>query len=92
MIEIKKEILKEQIVYEITKEELEKIKRDERNKGRKEMLNYIGFSIVNFPYKLNLYGVNELVSDICTFINGEANGIPNTRQCSFSDYVDAQKK
>lgn len=88
MLEIKKEVVKEQIVYEVSKEELEKIKRDELNKGRKEMLNYIGFCIVNFPYELNLYGVTELTSGICKFINGETVGIPNKHKYSFMGYVE----
>lgn len=38
MKEIKREVTTEQVVYEITKEELDSIKREERNKGRDDVL------------------------------------------------------
>lgn len=92
MTEIKREVVKEQIIYEITKEELDKIKKDERNKGRAEMISYIGFCLSNFPYKLNLGGVSEFISQLCDFIKGTTIGIENTYNYSFSDYIRSLKE
>lgn len=43
MKEFENEITTKQIVYEITKEELEEIKRTERNKGRYDIIEYLNF-------------------------------------------------
>ena len=91
MKEIKKEIVKEQIIYEITKEELDKIKKDERNKGRDEMISYVGFCLSNFSYELNLYGISEFISQLCTFIKGKSIGIDNAYEYSFYDYLKLNK-
>ena len=87
MKEIKKEIVTEQVVYEITKEELEKIKRDERNKGRYDIMNYLKFSIGNYCYEINLAGMRNLIGNICDFVTGNTNNIENTYGYNFSEYV-----
>ena len=92
MTEIKREVVKEQIIYEITKEELEQLKRDERNKGRDEMISYIGFCLSNFSYDLNLYGTSEFISQLCDFIKGTTIGIENTYNYSFRDYIRSLKE
>lgn len=48
MKEFEREVISKQIVYEITKEELEAIKRDAREKGRVDVAEYIGFCWVKF--------------------------------------------
>lgn len=92
MIEIKREVVKEQIIYKITKEELERLKSDERTKGRAEMISYIGFCLSNFSYDLNLYGTSEFISQLCDFIKGTTIGIENTYNYSFRDYVKSLKE
>ena len=87
MKEIKKEITTEQIVYEVTKEELEKIKRDERNKGIYDIIGYLRFSIKNYRYKLNLGGMQSLLGNIIDFISDNTNNIENTYGYSFNEYI-----
>lgn len=92
MKEIKREITKEQIVYEITKEELDAIKTAERNKGRVDVLNYFIFSIKNYRYKINLTGMQNLIENIVDFSSNKTNGIENTYGYSFHDYIDSIKE
>lgn len=87
MKEIKKEIITEQVIYEISKEELESIKRDERNNGRYDIIGYIGFALKNYRYELNLGGLSELVSDLCDFVTDKTNTIQNTYGYSFFEWL-----
>lgn len=87
MKEIKREVTTEQVVYEITKEELEKIKIEERNKGRYDIIAYIGFSLKNFQYKLNFGGASEFISDLADFISDRSNTIRNSYKYSFWDFI-----
>ena len=87
MKEIKKEITTEKVVYEITKEELEKIKRDERSKGRYDVIDYLGFSLGNYRYKINFAGMRSLIENIVDFILDNTNNIENTYGYNFNEYV-----
>lgn len=87
MKEIKKEIIKEQVVYEITKEELEAIKIAERNKGRTDILDYLAFSINNYLYELNLKGLQYLCENLVDFLNGKTTIIKNVYGYSFRDFI-----
>jgi hypothetical protein len=87
MTEIKREVVKEQIIYEITKEELEQLKRDERIKGRHEVCDYIDFCLRNFRFELNVGGLCRLIPQLCDFIRGTSVGIENTYNYSFKDYI-----
>ena len=91
MKEIKREITKEQVVYEITKEELEAIKIEERNKGRVDVLDYFIFSIKNYKYKINLKGMQNLIENIVDFLNNKTNTIENIYGYSFHDYINSIK-
>ena len=85
MKEIKKEITKEQIVYDITKEELEAIKKEARIKGRKDIINYFSFSMKNYYYVLNIGGMQHLFENIIDFLSGKTNTIRNSYGYSFRD-------
>ena len=87
MKEAKKSIPVGEIVYEITEEELEKIKRREREEGRIDIANYLIFSIKHYSYKLNLAGVTELIGDIIDFITNRTDCIGNIYGYSFHEYV-----
>ena len=87
MQEIEKEITTKQVVYEITKEELERIKIEERNKGRYDIVEYLKFAIKYYHYELNLGGVSNLVSDIIDFVTDRTNNIGNNYGYSFDEYV-----
>lgn len=92
MKEIKREITKEQIVYEITKEELEAIKMKERNEGRVDVLNYFIFSIKNYKYEMNLRGMQNLIENIVDFLINKTNAIENIYGYSFHDYINSIKE
>lgn len=89
MKEIKKEVIKEQIMYEITKEELETIKREERIKGRNDIISYFIFSIQNYYYQLNIRGMQLLIENIINFLSRETNTIQNAYGYSFRDYMSS---
>ena len=87
MKEIRREVVKEQIVYEITKEELEELKREARNKGRQDVIDYFIFTFQNYRYELNLKGVLCLFENIVDFLSDKTNIIENIYGCSFRDYI-----
>ena len=87
MKEIKREVTTEQVVYEITKEELDSIKREERNKGRDDALGYIGFSIKNYRYEITIAGINKFVRELVDFLSNRTNTIQNIYGYSFWDYI-----
>lgn len=88
MKEIKREVTKEQIVYEITKEELNKIKREARNEGRQDVLEYIRFAIKRYRLKMNFGGITEFFSELVDFVCQESHTIRNTVNYSFWDYIN----
>ena len=88
MKEIRKEITQEQIVYEITKEELNKIKREARNEGRQDVLEYIRFAIRRYRLKMNFGGITEFFSELVDFVCQESHTIRNTANYSFWDYIN----
>lgn len=92
MKEIEKEITTKQVIYEITKEELEKIKTNERNNGRYDIIEYLKFAISNYHLKMNLGGATQLVSDICDFIMDRTNNIQNTSNRSFDEFIRRYRK
>lgn len=86
MKEIKKEVITEQTIYEITKEELDKIKKDKRIEGIQDISNYVLFSLKNYKYKLNITGVYDLIVAIIDFLDNKTNIIENTYGYSFEDF------
>lgn len=92
MKEIKKEITTEQVVYEISKEELERIKREERNKGRDDMAGYLCFAIKNYYLEFNLAGICEIFADLSAFFNKDTVTIKNVYGYSFRDYVEIYRQ
>lgn len=88
MKEIRKETTQEQIVYEITKEELNKIKREARNEGRQDVLEYIRFAIRRYRLKMNFGGITEFFSELVSFVCQESHTIRNTANYSFWDYIN----
>lgn len=92
MTEIKKEITKEQVVYEITKEELEAIRITERNKGRSDILDYLAFSIKNYLYEFNLRGLQLFCENLIDFLNGKTITIKNVYGYSFHEYINHIKE
>lgn len=87
MKEIKKEVTTEQIVYEISKEELEFIKREERAKGRYDIIEYLCFTMKYYLYEINIAGATNFIKELCDFLLDKTNTIQNTYRYSFGDYL-----
>lgn len=87
MKEIKSTIITEQTIYEITKDELDAIKRNERAEGRMDVAMYLSFAIKHYYCELNLFGVTSLLGDIVDFLCEKTNTIRNTYGYSFGEYI-----
>lgn len=87
MKEFTRTVEKEQIVYEITKEELEEIKRKERDKGRYDIIEYARFAWENYCFELNVRGKHSYLVDMFNCIVNEEGVIKNIYNLSFKDYV-----
>ena len=87
MKEIKRQVTQEQIVYEISEEELNKIKQKMIERGRKEVLQYLSFTIRNYHIKMNFGGATHFLGELIDFICGQTNTIKNTFGYSFWDYI-----
>lgn len=93
MKEFEKEIVTKQTVtvYEITKEELEKIKEEERYEGRQDVIEYIKFCAKYFTFNLNLPGIGKFVGCLGNFIHGRSNTIDNIYNYSFYDFIKEKR-
>lgn len=87
MKKYKKETVISEEFYEISKEELEKIKKQERARGRSELAEYILFCYSNYILKMNLGGLLEFLKEILGFLNREKDGISNKYEISFFEYI-----
>ena len=88
MKKYKKEITVSEEFYELSKEELEKIKRKERVRGRAEMAHYISFCYSNYKLKTNIGGAVRFLQELFDFLETKQNGISNIYELDFCDYVD----
>lgn len=91
MKEFEKEIITKQIVYEITKEELDKIKREERNNGRYDVIEYLSFTINKYALVFNLSGQLNWLKEAIDFLYGRTNIINNKYGYSFKDFVKEER-
>ena len=87
MKEFKKNVVTEQIVYEITKEELNKIKEEERRKGRQDVIEYLSLTIQKYVLVFNLGGQLNWLKEAIDFLYGRTNSINNLCGYSFQDFV-----
>lgn len=88
MKEIKKDGDQKQTVYEVTKEDLDKIHREARNEGRQDVIEYIRFAIRRYHLKMNFGGVIEFFSELIDFVSQKSHTIKNTSNYSFWDYIN----
>lgn len=88
MIEKLINVTEEKIIIELTKEEFEKIKQEQRKLGRDDVAGYIAFSLKNYKLKMNLGGIFEFVHNLIDFLNKDTKYIPNTFEYTFSDYLN----
>lgn len=92
MKEFEKEIVTKKIVYEITKEELDEIKRAERNNGRYDVIEYLSFTINKYTLVFNLSGQLSWLNEAINFIYGRTNSIDNKYGYSFKDFIKKERK
>ena len=92
MKEFTRTVEKEQIVYEITKEELDKIKREERVKGRYDIVEYARFAWNNYYLQLNTGCKIRFVKDLFDFVVNEDDSIKNIYNLSFHEYVKKYRR
>lgn len=85
--EFTRTVEKEQTVYEITKEELDEIKRKARNNGRYDIIEYVIFAWNNYYLQLNVGGKHQFLIDMFNCIVNEEDTIKNIHNLSFKDYV-----
>lgn len=91
MKKYEKQITVSEEFYEISKEELEKIKKAERVRGRAELADYILFCYSNYTFKMNVGGVLEFFKELLAFLFRDKNGISNKRNIDFFDYAEERK-
>ena len=87
-----REVTKTEIVYEITKEELEEIKREAGVELRRRIASYMWFCHNNFIFgrSLTWEQLCQLLYEVLDFVCGKTNYISNTYKYSFDDYVRAK--
>ena len=82
-------------VFELTEEELEKIKINERKEGqkegRREALDYIRFAIGFYEYGSDMLGAIKFLSALLKFTKRETDVIPNAYGYSFGDFLKQRK-
>ena len=88
MIEKVIEVTEKKTIIELTKDELEEIKQEQRKLGRDDIAGYIAFSLKNYKLKMNLGGVFEFVHSLIDFLNKDTEYISNTFEYTFSDYLN----
>ena len=91
MKEIKKSIVSEVTIYELTKEELEEIKKNERLKGRDDIRQYVNFAWHNFYLELNYKGKVEFFIETCNFLLNGENNIHNVYKMPFDKFIETYR-
>ena len=82
-----KEIVIKEKIYELTEDELEDLKNEWFNKGRKCVLNYIGECWNNYIWIKNIKGCSNFISDLLRFCEGRGY-IPNHYNTSIQEFYD----
>ena len=80
MKEIKRNVTELKTLYEISEDELIKIKRKERAKGRQDVAEYI-------DYEMNIRGMMGFIERLIKFCRLEINNIDNYYKYNLSDFV-----
>lgn len=92
MKKYEKQITVSEEFYEISKEELEKIKKAERVRGRAELADYILFCYSNYIFKINVGGVFEFLKEVLDFLARKKDEISNKYEINFFDYAKAKEQ
>ena len=92
MKKYEKQITVSEEFYEISKEELEKIKKAERVRGRTELADYILFCYSNYIFKINVGGVFEFLKEVLDFLARKKDEISNKYEIGFFDYAKEKEQ
>lgn len=92
MKKYEKQITVSEEFYEISKEELEKIKKAERVRGRVELADYILFCYSNYIFKINVGGVFEFLKEVLDFLARKKDKISNKYEIGFFDYAKEKEQ
>lgn len=92
MKKYEKQITVSEEFYEISKEELEKIKKAERVRGRAELADYILFCYSNYILKMNVGGLFEFLKEVLDFLGRKKNEISNKYEIGFFDYAKEKEQ
>lgn len=95
MREIKRNITttKEEIFYEISKQELEDIKSKERIKGREDIAGYINYCYSQLSYKtISISALFDVLKQIIEFARRKEDYIENGNHYNFSDYIKEHRE
>ena len=92
MKKYEKQITVSKEFYEISKEELEKIKKAERVRGRAELADYILFCYSNYIFKINVGGVFEFLKEVLDFLTRKKDEISNKYEIDFFDYAKEREQ
>ncbi len=84
---IKRNITESKVFYEISEDELNEIRREERAKGRQDVAEYIDFAYCNYIYKMNIGGAIGFIERVIKFCRFEINNIDNHYKYNFFDFV-----
>ena len=82
-----KEVTATQKIYELTEQELKRIKCDAYNDGADHVLRYIIYCIDNTKYKRNLWWISHFVKELCDFKQGK-DYMENKNNLTFREFLD----
>ena len=87
MKEFIKGSVEHKVFYEISEDELNEIKINERGKGRCDVANYILYAYNNYIYKMNIGGICDFCKNVITFCS-EGKKINGCKGYDFFDFVE----
>lgn len=92
MKRIKKNIVSSEVFYELSEKELKEIKSESRAAGRKDVAEYIFYSLSNYVYELNIGGVNSFMHELIPFLKRKSDGIRNHGIYDFFEWCEKERK
>lgn len=85
------EITITQMVYELTKEELDDIKQKSYNEGLNDLSNYIMYCIRNSNYVFNYGYAMKTIGRLFDFFTGKTNMIENQKNITFQQFINGKR-
>lgn len=87
------QVTEERSIIELTKEELEEIKNEERLSGWNDVCQYINFCYDHYYYeKKSISAIFEFVKETIWFVRFERKYIKNTRRLDFFQWKDKYRQ